>query len=108
MKDIPDLLQTFTIMAACIVFLSKQAVDAYRSRNGKAAPQFSDESSRLVKDLHKWHKPVMDPETGQPRFMWYADSKELKQELKASRITMAELGDSIDTLATAVQKSNEG
>ncbi len=106
MKDLPGLLQTFTIMAACIVFLSKQAVDAYRSRNGKAAPQ--DESFLLVKDLHRWHKPVVDPETGQPRFMWYGDSKELKDELKANRETMQELTDSMGTLTTAVQKSNEG
>ena len=107
-----SLVQTVVILAACVVFLAKQCVDAYsrfggwKKKHGTYAVNGS--SADLLRDLHKWHHPVNDPETGQPRFLWYQDTKDLREELKRSRESMDELRESIgkmnDSLVTLVSE----
>jgi hypothetical protein len=93
------LLQTVAILAACIVFLAKQAVDAYSKRkNGMGAHTTSTEKS-MLSDLHRWHKPVADPATGQPRFMWYENSLMLQEELKRNRESMDELKSALERMS---------
>jgi len=116
-----SLLVTIGVMASCIVFLSKQAVEAYRKskmRNGKAG-LYSDscaalECNRLVKDLHNWHCPIKDNETGQPKFPWYENNAELLRELCLNREAMEELRDcmrkirsSIDKLTAALERERK-
>lgn len=104
-----DLLKTVGILAVCLVYLTKQIMDSYTKRkNGKSMDSCQQGSqcarctvmAALLDDLHRWHKPVTDPITGQPRFMWYGDSIELQKELERSR-------ESTEELKTAMEAMND-
>lgn len=100
------LIQTVAILAACVVFLAKEAHKAYaHKKNG-------GNGNKILCELHDWHKPVIDPVTGQPRFMWYADSKDLREQLERNRASMDDLGtsigrmnESLSGLVTEIRKS---
>lgn len=101
-----NLLQTVVVLAACVVFLAKQSIDVYknygvRRKNGGAG---RPGESTMIADLYKWHKPVIDPGTGQPRFMWYLDSKELQKELQRNRETMEELRGAILKMNQSIER----
>lgn len=90
MSETSALIQTVAILAACVVFLAKEGYKAYdKKKNGTS--DLSGSKMVLLSELHDWHKPKVDPETGQPRFMWYADSKELREQLERNRESMDEL-----------------
>jgi hypothetical protein len=78
-------LQTIAILSAALVFLSKSAVDAYKKM---AARKNGMDSDSMMRDLHRWHKPVVDPKSGQPRFLWYEDSLELRDSVEKLREEM--------------------
>lgn len=99
-----DLINTVAILSACIVFLAKVVVDAYAKRKNGGMPPCrasckAEQMVTFVSDLHRWHKPVTDPATGQPRFMWYENSVGLREELKKNR-------ESTDELKLAIEKMN--
>jgi hypothetical protein len=91
-----EAIQTICILSAAIVFLAKQTVDAWKAvaskKNGTPGSSFT-----MLQDLHKWHQPVSDIKTGQPRFMWYED-KELTQEIRNLRVEQAEIKDILKKL----------
>lgn len=87
-----DLIKTIAVLSACIVYLSKQAIESYKAK--RTGPQKIVDCGLLVKELHKWHQPVVDPGTGQPKFMWYENNSELEKELRANRESMEALRDS--------------
>ena len=94
----PGIVQTVAILAAALVYLSKQLADTYKGlqrRNGKGQPG----TDQMVKDLHEWHRPVTDPLTGQPKFMWYEES--------GVRLEMALLRETIHKLTTTLQKTDD-
>ena len=104
MDTTSSLVQTVAVLSACIVFLAKQTVDAYRnhvaSKNSfvgdVVASQRPDSNGyKLLKELHNWHKPSPDPQTGQPRFLWYDDKSEVLKELKKLNLTLASLVDEL-------------
>lgn len=105
MGETAGLIQTIAVLAACVVFLAKQGFDAYKMHMKKDTEQVTKDPCKidcmgLISDLHKWHRPVTDPETGQPRFMWYEDSKALRDGLRKNRECM-------DALSLAMGKVNE-
>ncbi len=112
MSDTHALVQTVAVLAVCIAFMAKQSWNLYRSRhngkrvNGSGEFNISRNERSMLADLHQWHKPIMDADTGQPRFMWYEGTKELRAELELSRKTMGELRETIgrmnDSLSTLV------
>ena len=91
-----QLVQTIAILAGCIVFVASKSFDLYQRRRTNGVGLMSLESSNYgsirtwIKELHDWHKPVKDPVTGQPKFPWYADAAELRDELQKSRAATEE------------------
>jgi hypothetical protein len=70
------LIQTVGVLAAVIVYLTKQVVEARRSKKNGGS------MTSKVDELHKWHSPVSDQETGQLVFHWYSQHQELIAILK--------------------------
>jgi hypothetical protein len=108
---VEGLTQTVAILAACIVFLARQGFDAYKIYANKGSarcviphPETHPPTETLIRELHRWHKPVNDPETGQPRFLWYVDSAELREELQRNRESMEELKESLGKMRTAIER----
>lgn len=96
--DASGLAQTIAIMAVCLIWSTKQAISAWKARNGSAPLSDMAELMKLVKvalqqlgDLWRWHKPVTDPKTGQPTFMWYENTAQLLEQMKLSREATIEL-----------------
>lgn len=105
MGETSGLIQTIAILAACIVFLAKQAFDFKKRKNGHGVPMNpNDSSAALLRELHSWHKPVNDPETGQPRFMWYEDSSHLREELNKNSLALDELRSTIAKMNDSIAK----
>ncbi len=98
------LLQTVALLSCCVVFLAKQAADAYsKKKNGSMKPRSCPEQmSEWISDLHRWHKPVVDQATGQPRFVWYENSIALQEELQRNRESMNELKSAIEKMNEAI------
>jgi len=115
-EGMQGLLVTVGVLSSCIVFLSRQVAEIYKRRkNGlPAIPSYSDgDVGSQIADLHRWHKPIQDPDTCQPRFHWYENNMELKKELEANRESMDSLrqcmchtSEAIDKLTAATNKSN--
>ncbi len=61
----------------------------------------------LLSDLHDWHKPVVDPETGQPRFMWYGDSKELRESMDELRTSIGRMNESLNGVVDEMRKRDK-
>jgi hypothetical protein len=112
------MIQTISVLAACLFFMTKQAYDMWRSKqngsskNGKPSEMDTATRDRLLRDLHEWHQPRMDPSTGQPRFFWYEDL-EIHNELRMTREQMGVLTEvmkkceeSILKLAATIEKKN--
>lgn len=96
--DTPSIVQTIAVLAAVIVYLSKQLVDALKTKKNSGAKSESDQ----VNDLHKWHAPVSNKETGQPIFHWYAQNAELIKELREQKEVMKEMVFSIRDLVPSL------
>ena len=106
MEGLQEVLYTVCVMAACIVFLSKQAVDAYKKKKaGPASSEVFDQFFEKINELHRWHKPIYNPATGQPKFMWYENSAELQQEMKDLRACIKSLQKSLDNLSDKIAKN---
>lgn len=95
MSETSALIQTVAILAACVVFLAKEGYRVYDRKKNGTGGDLSGSKMIKLSELHDWHKPVTDPETGQPRFMWYADSKDLREQLEKNRESMDELRSAI-------------
>jgi len=91
-------LQTVPVLLACIVYLVKQVIEAYKMAMG-----LSDR--RMIEDLWRWHKPQTDPVTGQPIFHWYEDSKTLKLSITELEQAMVELKDELSELRKAYHEA---
>ena len=118
MSDTHALVQTVAVLAVCIAFMAKQSWQLYSRRHnnekrngpigsGSGEVKITRNERSMLSDLHQWHKPIMDPDTGQPRFMWYEGTKELRTELELSRKTMGELRDTISTLVSEIRAQNK-
>ncbi len=113
MDGIQGLVQTVSIMSVCIVFLAKHVVDFYKKKKDEApihaltAPQVS----LMVAELHKWHAPHVDPESGQSIFMWYENNKgnkELRAELESLKEWMQKTCAAIENLTRALEAGGDG
>ncbi len=102
MGETSALLQTVVILSACVVYLAKQALESYKCRDRKKNGNPDDSKAVKLSELHDWHKPVVDPETGQPRFMWYAETKELREQLERNRESMDELRSAISRMSDSL------
>lgn len=81
-----DLLMTVGILAAALVYITKTALDyVIKRKNGKAqeSSPVQNQLEPLVKDLHDWHAPIVDSETGQPKFLWYVNVQDLRADIAA-------------------------
>ena len=95
-----DLLLTVGVLVAALVYITKTALDyVVKRKNGKADGE-EDRTGKILKrvdllwasskiqaealkDLHDWHAPQIDAETGQPRFVWYANVQDLRDDIEA-------------------------
>ena len=49
-----------------------------------------------IKDLHRWHAPKTDTDTGQPKFLWYGDWVICKGELQDLKVLLNKVLDSVE------------
>lgn len=110
-----SLVQTIAVLSACLVYVTKAGIDSYKKKKNGVADVEELAVRKQIMDLHDWHKPIPDVETGQPRFMWYHDTVALQVELKANRDTMEQLRacltktqECLEALTKALERSNGG
>lgn len=91
-----DLLLTVGVLVAALVYITKTALDyVVKRKNGKASDG-EDRIGKILKalevlialkkqinDLHDWHAPQVDAETGQPKFVWYVNVQDLRADIEA-------------------------
>lgn len=104
--------QTIAILAACVVYLARQTVESYKKMrsNGQVKDAEAQQLMRnRVEDLHRWHSPVSNSVTGQPRFPWYSETdvlqselSSLRKEFKSTRDCLRKMRESIDRLIEKV------
>lgn len=107
-----DLLLTVGVLVAALVYITKTALDyVVKRKNGKAVGEedrigkilkrvdllwaSSKIQAEALKDLHRWHAPQVDAETGQPKFVWYVNVQDLTDAIEA-------LDDRLDELVKAL------
>jgi len=78
------LIQTVSILGAALAFVTKLAFDAWsKRRNGKDSGFLTqNQRDRYLADLEQSHRPVSDPESGQPHFPWYDDTRSILPEIR--------------------------
>ena len=113
-EDYTGLVQTIAILAGVIVYLSREAHRAYRARQngGKEGrvPTIDpcEECRAQNQDLHNWHSPATDPETGQPIFRWYENNRELAREIAGLREMMGEMMKAMKKYTDALETKASG
>lgn len=103
-----DLLLTVGVLAAALVYITKTALDYVVKRGRGKASDDEDRIGKILKyvevllalakqinDLHSWHAPQVDAETGQPKFVWYKNVQDLTDAIEA-------LDDRLDELIKAL------
>ena len=91
-----DLLLTVGVLVAALVYITKTALDyVVKRKNGKPIAgedrigkilkrvEVLSTLAKEIKDLHDWHAPQIDAETGQPKFVWYANVQDLRDDIEA-------------------------
>jgi len=102
-----DLLLTVGVLAAALVYITKTALDyVVKKRNGKhpgedrigkifdqvkAIEEVLQQHTRQMNDLHDWHAPQIDADTGQPRFVWYTGASEIRAEMEVLESKLDEI-----------------
>jgi hypothetical protein len=117
-ENVQGLIQTIVILVACVVYLTKQIAEAYKKKkNGHShlGSCRAGDVENMIFELHQWHRPVTDQETGQPRFMWYENNLEFQKQLERNRSAMEALSacmrktrESIDKLNATIADSKGG
>jgi len=102
MDDISGLIQTVSVLAACVVFLATKGFELQKKK--KLNGDHPDAKLRAqIKELHTWHAPIQDPSSGQPRFLWYEDTGLLVKSIDALLDEMALTRESHKDLSEAIK-----
>ena len=91
MDNAAGLVSTIAILAGCLVYLSKAAMEVYKRKKTGKLEGCVEVCAQKVGELHQWHCPITDPVTNQPRFPWYENNAELLKELIENRESMNSL-----------------
>lgn len=109
MGDTTGLLQTVAVLAACVVYLAKQAHESYRMRkNGRPETNGMDsKTTRQLEDIHDWLRPVADPSSGQPRFNYYCGAAQMASELAELHKSVVKMNKCLDAMLREMKALRE-
>jgi hypothetical protein len=88
------------VIAVVVWVMSKKTPSPAKRKDGASL-------DALVQELHQWHKPVADPETGQPRFRWYEDSIQLAKAVRELRVVVGQLSDRVEHICPMLKKNED-
>jgi hypothetical protein len=101
LKDVAIQVPAMIVIAVVVWVMSKKTPSPAKRKDG--GPSLD----ALVQELHQWHKPVADPETGQPRFRWYEDSIQLAKAVRELRVVVGQLSDRVEHICPLLKKNED-
>ena len=95
------LVQIIAILGTALTIVAKLSLEAWKKRNGNGGKSSGflsqNQRDRYLSDLEQHHRPVTDPESGQPHFPWYDNTRSILPEIKRLTDSIEELNKTLKT-----------